>query len=1526
MTGWIKFLALSVALLTPAWLAAQSIDVETLRRRQDTQQRAREMARELVSGVLDVQLQQLEENGLSELPIYRDVQQMRVNLDGLVEAEMNLVVQLLVKAQQQAGAEREGTFIQARQRIREVVVRLTVERQNLLRRLKTAELAAQVKRIIERESVVFNVTEALPTLPNSQKTAKQLSIEQDQRDVKVLYLRLVETLGDVRGWGGEVGRGASDGLGVLQAAQVSENLDASLERLAGLDYNRAKTHEANVLKGLRLLLDRVEETQGLIGADREAALELVRDAIKQQEKVREQTRSADLSGDDAQKLVDREQALQKDLAKLPEALQQAPAAQPLAELAKSAAAEATSKLFNAERDQALAAQEKVLGNLLEIERRLADEVQRERVDRSAAELREEVKSLEKTKQALAKTDEQLKQAQKTPAADQPKQSAPLQKQAEQIAERAKDDVQPNVVRARTQDAAQAAQQAAEQLAKNDEPTKKAAELQKAEQAVDKAQAETEAALADAKRKQLAAEIGEVARAAELLSRAAAEERDLADKLSQPETMPQKQAEVESVAEEQRIVDDVVARTSEALRELDPELTREVEKARALTAQTAEQLKAAAQAKQPQPKALADAAKNALNAEQALQKATAKLRKHWEKLADKLDAESEKQLAEVQPVREAIEEVLRDRPKDAAEKLAALREAGKQIDEARMQQLKAQGKHEQAEAMQQAARVADALAKQNEADQAALDHAQGRTNTPLDAALAQERTADAIREAAKKATAGKNQPSDAEKAMAQALNKAAQQAADAAKRALDGDEKGAQQAREQVRQQLAAAAEQAQAAIDKAKQQPAGTPDASAQKRVTDAARDAAEKTRDTAPEANESLAQAEQASTMAEERGKQGDHPTAQQKQVESAAALERAKQQLAKAERDLVQELAGATQKQSQAAAKLAEQAKRVDPAAQASLQAATKPGMTPPDASAATPKPAEQPPTETPAQKQLAAAENKIREAQREQEKAAGKVDENIARKLTEQVAKALQQQSEATQAGELAQNTPGERAKAQQKQQQAAEQVQRAAEQAAARPQAAQAKKQPGGDELAEKLAAAAKLGAEAHDKMQMGQFAEAGKSQEQAQQALQKAAELAAREAAKAMEAPRKTDVAAQQKATAAAKEAAELTKSAVPGAKTPLDEAAQASDQAEKRLKANEPEMAEVAQTKADQKLADALAAVKQAQAVADQEARELAAKQTPPGPMPSTDGTPPESPPAEQAVAAQQQVERSLQRAAASVAERESRVLRDQSLAQALKQAAQMQQKAAEQIAQARNAASGQAPMPGDTGSPMSPMPDGGSLDQALENFADAQKIAGQAAEEITGQREIANDALRAGLQLADQLGDESLEPSQGKSPAAPENGAPPAGAPSGPMPGAGPPLKMGTQFSPNSPEATAEQLAGPQAMAQLAKNAQSQASNARSQQNSGQQNSTQAQNQSTAASQSMTTTGNARPNSAPAMGVKNAGKGPTDGPSGVRTFRDESWIAKLPPELRAAIRSQSQRRAPAAYEERLKRYFENVE
>ena len=89
---------------------ANAIESDALKKKQLQQQNARALARDLVSGVLEIQLRQLKENGLEEREIYKQIASMHENIDKLVEAEMQEVVALLVKAQEGTREERIERF------------------------------------------------------------------------------------------------------------------------------------------------------------------------------------------------------------------------------------------------------------------------------------------------------------------------------------------------------------------------------------------------------------------------------------------------------------------------------------------------------------------------------------------------------------------------------------------------------------------------------------------------------------------------------------------------------------------------------------------------------------------------------------------------------------------------------------------------------------------------------------------------------------------------------------------------------------------------------------------------------------------------------------------------------------------------------------------------------------------------------------------------------------------------------------------------------------------------------------------------------------------------------------------------------------------------------------------------------------------------------------------------------------------------------------------------------------------------
>ncbi|MEZ6112028.1 MAG: hypothetical protein R3C99_13555 [Pirellulaceae bacterium] len=397
---------IAVALLGLFASQGWAVETDALRQKQAAQEKARLLTRELVSGILDIQVRQLEENGLTQLPIYGEIRQMRVNINELVDAEMRDVVELLVKAQEGSQTERIENFTKARESVRQVVMTLMAERQKLLKRLQIARLSAQVRQLIQMETAAMTTTRSLDELPAADRERLTLLTIQDQRDVKALFLVLVETLADVSTWGGPAGAGAADGLRILKTAQVGGELDLADNHLASANHADAAASQLAVIRGLRLLLDKLEETQGLISSDREAALKMVREMIEKQEKLKEQTEKTSPEDPKFEELVDQQSELNQELGKLAETLAEFPSTETLVEQAKAAAFEATAELFDRETETAAAEQSKVIGNLAQIEAELQSGIEADSTDKSAAELAAEVEQLERVQEQLEQAAEQ----------------------------------------------------------------------------------------------------------------------------------------------------------------------------------------------------------------------------------------------------------------------------------------------------------------------------------------------------------------------------------------------------------------------------------------------------------------------------------------------------------------------------------------------------------------------------------------------------------------------------------------------------------------------------------------------------------------------------------------------------------------------------------------------------------------------------------------------------------------------------------------------------------------------------------------------------------------------------------------------------------------------------------------------------------------------------------------------------------------------------------------------------------------
>ncbi|MDA0285505.1 MAG: hypothetical protein O3B86_19345, partial [Planctomycetota bacterium] len=536
--------ALAVFLLTLTGVpdSANAVDKIALRRKQIDQQRARAMAQKLVSSAIDLQINQLEDNGLTDLPIYKEIRSMRGNIGELVEAEMADVVTMLLDAQQlDSAAERDSKFISARGTIRDIVIRLAVERHNLLRRLRNAEIAEQVKRLIRLEAAVMTVTKGLPEV--SQTRREQLAVRaiEDQRDIKGLFLHLVETLADVSSWDGAIGQGATKGLGILKKEDVGLHLDRAGTELAAARFAASAIEQAQVVVGLKKLLDEVLHTQGLISSDSESIFQRIEELAQKQSEIRAKVQNADLTKpDNASDLTDEPEEFKAELEELVEAVADNPQAAEHVQEAIEAAAQATEQIFSEQTEQAVSAQRLVEGHLAALLDKLQQDIQEQLGDKTATELAATVKDLEATKAEL----EQVKAQQQTASvtAEQDPAKAAQQEKAVAAAIEAiqaavakrdlPDQLEATIAAAdeAVANAMEAAQKAADAKAPTDSEEQSNSEeaFQNAADAVERALASTTESLAEAQRMEAAVKIGELARAAEALERAAAAERKIAE--------------------------------------------------------------------------------------------------------------------------------------------------------------------------------------------------------------------------------------------------------------------------------------------------------------------------------------------------------------------------------------------------------------------------------------------------------------------------------------------------------------------------------------------------------------------------------------------------------------------------------------------------------------------------------------------------------------------------------------------------------------------------------------------------------------------------------------------------------------------------------------------------------------------------------------------------------------------------------------------------------------------------------------
>lgn len=888
---------------------------ESLRQKQQAQEQARALAGELVSGVLDLQLQQLAENGLQDLPIYRDIASMKEGLGELASGRMEAVVRMLIDAQDAPANLRQAKLDEARELVRETVVRLLAERQKLDRRMKISRLAADVKQLLDLQTKAERTTRSLSERPQEERERLALRVIQDQADAHRLFGQLTAALQDVSAWGGPVAAAAADGLRIVRAGQVEPELERVQHSLGRADFLSAAKSQQAAIQGLKALLQRLEEAQGIADGDREAALRFVRELIQQQQLLREHTKIAEFSERSVEPLIERQTALQKELGRLADGLARFTLTLPLQEAAKAASFEATANLFEEKKPPALEQQNRVLQNLAQIAK-LLEQQTKDHSSLTAAELAALVHKLTALGQRVAALENEQQAI-----AGLPKDSADAaprqQKVTDNLARETAGEEWSEAIQASLRTAHEAASQspAAAQLA------------------LQQAGAEIASELADAIRRQRAVELGELARASEALERAAAAEREIS-RLTAQVAGGQTLAATRAIAmlTEQQDIAQVAAKIAAGVAAAAPSAAEMLAQTRVPIASTLAHLQALERnVENPDAQVAQNASDGAGQIATQLLAAAAELRTRAGLVAKDLEKIAGEQFAQAQAAEQAIARAARDAASDLPESIANLQKAQQALRAAQIAQSQAEGKTEQSLARQLEENIADLIARQRLADSAAQDLARGKSNSPLKAASLQQDVADGAAEVARQAV-----PS-----AAPALASAESHARQAARETLSGQPARAQVARDQTRSALESALKAAQQNVAAAVGHKPGPLDSAAQARTADFAKAAREllQTSSKNPALQPILRSLENLSAESRAAQSQINAQNAAAAQAMQQSLQDRLASALQSAEtalNELSQQQAASLAKQSLATQNLQEQAAAVDPGAAAALQQA--------------------------------------------------------------------------------------------------------------------------------------------------------------------------------------------------------------------------------------------------------------------------------------------------------------------------------------------------------------------------------------------------------------------------------------------------------------------------------------------------------------------------------------------------------------------------------------------------------------
>ena len=480
------------------------------------QERAQSLARDMLTNLLDSNLQQLRENLLTTTPLYQDLKTLRDRMNELANEDMADVVDLLTRSLSATGPERTELVGRAQARMRQILVRLLAEREKLRIRRKHAQLMDMISEVLQKQIDTRDQTQIL----TARDEQAALDVKGSQKTVNDTYASLSSALQEVSTWSGDLGAAAAAAAHMLSDQKVGPQLSAALDNLVALRFPQAVTAQNQVIASLQKVLAELRKLTAP-ASERAEALALIRQLLQQQQGLRDRIKPIPLTADVVDAFYKEQAGIQQKIQKLYALVPDSSRTTPLMTRADAAAGAAGQAIFNTDKPTTLDQQDRVIGALAQLEKEIQQQIAQDNKPKSADELAHEAHQLAQAREQVAQALDKEVQAQRT-APRETAQAAKLMTQARAtLAQAAKTADIPATVRARIATAAQDAAHAAEHLQAGSQAKP---EVKQAQDSARLALGETNDAQAKDNRDAMAVRLGELNRAAEALSRAAAAAR------------------------------------------------------------------------------------------------------------------------------------------------------------------------------------------------------------------------------------------------------------------------------------------------------------------------------------------------------------------------------------------------------------------------------------------------------------------------------------------------------------------------------------------------------------------------------------------------------------------------------------------------------------------------------------------------------------------------------------------------------------------------------------------------------------------------------------------------------------------------------------------------------------------------------------------------------------------------------------------------------------------------------------------